>query len=88
MDWTGGPERGRFSWDLINTFVAVRGVHGTYFKENQYSAVNVDEEGHENFIKGAGNISMIIFANLDSANKVGNAIDDLLCRKPNSRPAP
>ena len=84
IDWTGGPNRGRHSWDLINTLIAVRGLDAleTYLGFDNYDEVQIADSGVETFVdKEQGGIKRV---NLKDAQGLADEIDNLLCQEPSA----
>ncbi|KAK3273444.1 hypothetical protein CYMTET_18313 [Cymbomonas tetramitiformis] len=83
IDFEGGPGRSRFSWDPLNTLVAVRGAAAASCAEctDCDGSNKVDgASGNNAWVPGAAaNQTYLVLRNATAA---GNAIDELLCQQP------
>ena len=82
-DYTGGPGRTRFSWDLITTLAAVRGPSGAGCAE----CTGCDGFNFVNSTTGAnhwvyGHRSNLTYLVMQDAQMAADTIDDLLCQYP------
>jgi hypothetical protein len=83
IDYEGGPNKGRFSWDPLTTLVAVRGAAGGSCSECTDCAGRnaVDPQtGNNHWVQGeASNQTYLI---LNDAKAAGDAIEALVCQPP------
>lgn len=84
VNFEGGPDKSRFSWDPLNTLAAVRGAAAAHCSEctNCSGGVNTIDAatGANAWVAGSGSNSSYLV--LDDAVKAGEALDALLVRTP------
>ena len=83
VNYMGGPNKGRFSWDPLTTLIAVRGAAAGGCTE----CVNCDGRNSVNSFTGANNWvlgrgSNQTYLELEDAQVAENAINALLCQEP------
>ena len=86
INYEGGPNKSRFSWDPLTTLVAVRGAEavGTTECTNCAGKNVVDgKSGNNEWVPGpAANQTYLL---LKDAAKASDAIDTLVCQPPKRR---
>lgn len=88
IDYTGGPGLTRFSWDLVTTLVAVRGVAAAGCSV----CASCDGRNVVNATTGAnrwafGRATNQTYLVIENAQLAADTIDDLLCQPPKHRQA-
>jgi hypothetical protein len=86
IDFEGGPNKSRYSWDPLNTLMAVRGAAAASCHEctNCSGSNTVDSStGNNHWVRGkASNQSYLV---LDDPVAAGAALDKLLCQSPSKQ---
>ena len=87
VNYEGGPDKSRFSWDPLNTLAAVRGAAAAHCSEctNCSGGSNTIDPSTGANAWVAGNTSNASYLVLNDAVKAGAALDALLVQPPQRR---
>eukprot|EP00966_Prymnesium_polylepis_P316678 7317161-Prymnesium_polylepis.1 len=85
IDYLGGPDKDRFSWDPLTTLVAVRGpdaVPGVEDCDDCNGRNEIWPDCSNHWVEEEGSSQSYLRLRWDELHEAGAAIDSLLCQAP------